>query len=51
MSSQLESIMTVGLVPDAMNPGIQCVRTHWIRGFMTFAAGSAPVMAMMAMPV
>src|SRR5215813_2227465 len=20
------------LVPDAMKPGIQCVRTHWIRG-------------------
>ena len=22
--------------PDAVKPGIQCVRTHWIRGFMPF---------------
>jgi hypothetical protein len=51
MSSQLGSIMTVGLVPDAMKPGIQRVRTQWIRGFMAFAAGSAPVIAMAVMPV
>ena len=29
-------IMTIGLLPDAMEPGIHCVRTHWIRGFMAF---------------
>jgi hypothetical protein len=29
-------IMKIGLVPDAMEPGIHCVRTHWIRGFMAF---------------
>jgi hypothetical protein len=40
-------IMTIGLLPDAsrtpagrlpdaLKPGIHCVRTHWIRGFMTF---------------
>jgi hypothetical protein len=29
-------ILTIGLLPDAMKPGIHCVRTHWIRGFMTF---------------
>jgi len=23
-------------VPDAVNPDIQCVRTHWNRGFITF---------------
>src|SRR5205814_410578 len=23
-------------LPDAVKPGIQCVRTHWIRGFMAF---------------
>ena len=28
--------MTIGLRPDAMKPGIHCVRTHWIRGFMAF---------------
>ena len=25
-----------GRLPDALKPGIHCVRTHWIRGFMTF---------------
>ena len=29
-------IMTIGPPPDAMEPGIHGVRTHWIRGFMTF---------------
>jgi hypothetical protein len=29
-------ILKIGLVPDAMELGIHCVRTHWIRGFMTF---------------
>ena len=29
-------IMTIGLRPDAVKPGIHCVRTRWIRGFMTF---------------
>ena len=24
------------LLPDAVKPGIHGVRTHWIRGFMTF---------------
>jgi hypothetical protein len=29
-------IMKIGLPPDAMEPGIHCVRTRWIRGFMAF---------------
>jgi hypothetical protein len=36
-------IMTIGPLPDAcwtpagaLKPGIHCVRTHWIRGFMAF---------------
>jgi hypothetical protein len=32
--------MTIGLLPDdmpdAVEPGIHCVRTHWILGFMAF---------------
>jgi hypothetical protein len=28
--------MTIGLLPDAVKPGIHCVRTHWIRGFIAF---------------
>ena len=26
----------IGVLPDAMEPGFHCVRTHWIRGFMAF---------------
>ena len=26
----------IGLLLDAMKPGIHCVGTHWIRGFMAF---------------
>jgi hypothetical protein len=29
-------IMKIGPMPDAMESGIHCVRTHWIRGFMAF---------------
>jgi len=25
-----------GRLPDAVEPGFHCVRTHWIRGFMAF---------------
>ena len=28
--------MKIGRLLDAMKPGIDCVRTHWIRGFMAF---------------
>jgi hypothetical protein len=28
--------MTIALLPDALKPGIHCVRTHWFRGFMAF---------------
>ena len=38
---QLELIMTIGVLPDAVEPdavepGIHCVRTHWIQGFIAF---------------
>ena len=28
--------MKIGLLPDAVKPGIHGVRTHWIQGFMGF---------------
>ncbi|MGH3846211.1 MAG: hypothetical protein ACRDS0_33050 [Pseudonocardiaceae bacterium] len=28
--------MKIGPLPDALKPDIQCVRTHWNRGFMAF---------------
>jgi hypothetical protein len=36
MPEQLMLIMKISLVPDAVEPGIHCVRTHWIRGFRLF---------------
>jgi hypothetical protein len=29
-------IVKIGPLPDALKPGIHCVRTHWIRGFIAF---------------
>jgi hypothetical protein len=29
-------IMAMGPLPDVLEPGFHCVRTHWIRGFMAF---------------
>ena len=26
----------MSVLPDAMEPGIHCARTRWIRGFMAF---------------
>ena len=34
-------IITIGLRPDAVKPGIHCVRTRWIRGFMAFGQSGA----------
>jgi len=30
------------MLPDALKPDIQCVRTHWIRGFITFQLARRP---------
>ncbi|MGH3163344.1 MAG: hypothetical protein ACRDOC_15790 [Streptosporangiaceae bacterium] len=29
-------MIKIGPLPDALEPGFQCVRTHWNRGFITF---------------
>jgi hypothetical protein len=29
-------LFCIGLLPDAVKPGIHGVRTRWIRGFMAF---------------
>ena len=55
-------IMTIGMlpdasrthtghVPDALEPGIHCVRTHWIRGFMTFRRVRHARIVMLMVPV
>jgi hypothetical protein len=30
------------MLPDALKPDIQCARTHWVRGFMTFQLARRP---------
>ena len=35
-AAQLMLIMTIGPLPDALEPGFHCARTHWIRGFIAF---------------
>jgi hypothetical protein len=40
MSLTIKLIMKLGPLPeafpDALEPGFQCVRAHWIRGFIAF---------------
>jgi len=40
-----------GREPDAMKPGIHCVRTHWIRGFMAFQLARRTPCMMLMVPV
>jgi hypothetical protein len=35
-AAELMLIMTIGPLPDALEPGFHCVTTHWIRGFIAF---------------
>ena len=44
---ELVLIMTIGPLPDAMKPGFHCVRTHWIRGFITFQRARRSRMVML----
>jgi hypothetical protein len=34
--------MLFGPLPDALDPGFHCVRTHWIRDFMAFHLARHP---------
>jgi hypothetical protein len=43
--------MTIGLLPDALKPGIHGARTHWIRGFMTFKLARRTRTVMLMVPV
>ena len=37
--------------PDALKPGFHGVRTHWIRGFMTFDLARSRPTVMLMVPV
>ena len=48
---QRKLIMTIGPLPDAMEPGFRGVRTHWIRGFMPFRLARRTRIVMLMVPV
>jgi hypothetical protein len=43
--------MKIGPPPDALKPDIHCVRTHWIRGFMTFQLARRTRTLLLMVPV
>jgi hypothetical protein len=43
--------MKIGLLSDALEPGIHCVRAHWIRGFMAFRRVRHIGIVMLMVPV
>jgi hypothetical protein len=43
--------VTIGPLPDAMEPGFHCVRTHWIRGFMAFQLAQRTRIVLLVVPV
>jgi len=43
--------MKIGLLPDAMKPGIHGVGTHWIRGFMAFQLPRRTLVVMLMVPM
>jgi hypothetical protein len=38
-------------LPDALNPGFHCVRTRWIRGFITFRLARRTRIVLPTVPV
>jgi hypothetical protein len=45
------SWLAAGRPPDALDPGLHCVRTHWIRGFMAFQLARRTRVVMLMVPV
>ena len=46
-----EDRSAAGRLPDAMEPDIHCVTTHWIQGFMAFRLVRRTRIAMLMVPV
>ena len=38
----MPEFMLFGPLPDPLDPGFHCVRTHWIRDFMAFHLARHP---------
>jgi hypothetical protein len=47
----VRSRVTIGSLLDAMEPGIHCVRAHWIRGFMAFQLAQCTRIVLLVVPV
>ena len=45
------SWLAAGRLPDALDPGFHCARTHWIRGFMAFQLARRTRIVMLMVPV
>ena len=43
-------IMKIGPLPDAVEPGFQCVGTQWIRGFMAYQPTRRTRIVMLMVP-
>ena len=43
--------MKIGLLPDGVKPGIHCVRTPWIRGFMAFRLARRTRIVLLMVPM
>jgi hypothetical protein len=41
----------IGRLPDAVEPGFDCVRTHWIRGFIAFQIARRTQGVMLMVPL
>ena len=42
--------MKIGPLPDALEPGVHCVKTCWIRGFMAFRLARRTRSVMLTVP-
>jgi hypothetical protein len=43
-------IMKIGPLPDAVEPGFQCARAQWNRGFMAFQLAERTLIVMLMVP-
>jgi hypothetical protein len=41
----------IGPLPDVLKPDIQCVRTHWIRGFIAFQLARRTRIVVLVVPM
>ena len=50
MLLERNAVCLIGPLPDVLKPDIQCVRTHWNRGFMAFQLSRRTRIVVLMMP-